>query len=245
MPSFLSFSKKLNLVFAVLLFSLTCFGQTSGTNLDDYEKVKPLLRVRIYSDASVAQKGGVDGLMSRVDLKGTTTLLMIDQGEGFAPLFKADFEKWNKPAEDVFKAAMANASGEKVEKVIKNFEVDGNQIEFIFLTNEDHAASYALGLADNSPELLGEWGSVMVIPNKGMAVLCKISKDKPLDFVKFIQSIKPISDKYFAEHQVPVSKEFFWYYKGKFTLMSVVTADDGSINVIAPLGLGELMSVKQ
>jgi hypothetical protein len=237
--------KKINLAFLLLLFHALCYGQANTTDISTYDKAKPYLTVRIYSDAGIAQKGGVENMVSRVDLRGTTTVLMLDMPGGFSPLFKTDFEKWNKPADEVFKAALANVGSQKVEKVIKIFDNDIYKTEFNFLGNEDYAASYALNLEVNMPELVGEWGSVIVIPNKGFAAICTISKAKPLDFVKFIQRLKPITDKSFAEHQVPVSKEFFWYYKGVFTPVSVLEDGKGNINVIAPLGLGELMSVKK
>lgn len=239
------FSKKINLLFTLLLYGLTCWAQTSKVDLNDYEKVKPYLSIRIYNDASIAQKGGVGNMVSRVDLDGTMTVLMLDLPEAFAPLFKTNFEKWNKSAGEVFKVAELNVRNKKVEKMTREFDIDGNKIEFNFLGNEDYAASYALNLETNMPELVGEWGSIVVIPNKGLVAICKISKAKPLDFVKFIERIKPLTDQSFAQHQVPVSKNFFWYYKGEFTLVKVLTNDSGNINVIAPLGLGELMSEKK
>lgn len=237
-------AKKINLVVLLLLFDSFCFGQTNSIDISTYDKAKPYLTVRIYSDASVAQKGGVGKMVSRVDLEGATTVLMLDMPGGFSPLFKTDFEKWNKPADEVFKDALANVGSQKVEKITKIFDGDIYKTEFNFLANDDYAASYALNLAANAPDLVGEWGSVIVIPNRGFAAICTISKAKPVDFVKFIQRIKPVTDKSFAEHKVPVSNGFYWYYKGKFTLVQVFTDDKGNINVVAPLGLGELMSVK-
>jgi hypothetical protein len=237
-------AKKLNLVILLLLFGSFCFGQTNSVDISTYDKAKPYLTVRIYSDASVAQKGGVGKMVSRVDLEETTTVLMLDMPGGFSPLFKADFEKWNKPADDLFKDALANVGSQRVEKITKIFDGDIYKTEFNFLANDNYAASYALNLQANAPELVGEWGSVIVVPNRGFAAICTISKAKPVDFVKFIQRIKPITDKSFAEHEVPVSNGFYWYYKGKFTLIQVLTDDKGNINVVAPLGLGELMSVK-
>ncbi|TFF33804.1 hypothetical protein [Mucilaginibacter psychrotolerans] len=237
-------AKKFNLVLLLLLFGSVCFGQANSVDISTYDKAKPYLTVRIYSDASVAQKGGIGKMVSRVDLEGTTTVLMLDMPGGFSPLFKTDFEKWNKPADEVFKDALANVGSQKVEKVTKIFDGDIYKTEFNFLGNEDYAASYALNLQANGPELVGEWGSVIVIPNRGFAAICTISKAKPVDFVKFIQRIKPVTDKSFAEHEVPVSNGFYWYYKGKFTLIQVLTDDKGNINVVAPLGLGKLMSVK-
>jgi uncharacterized protein YtpQ (UPF0354 family) len=184
------------------------------------------------------------GLVYRDDLEGTKTLLMLDLPQAFTPVSKKVFELWNKGTEEVFKVAVENAGKQKMESVTKTFDIDGASVEFNFLENEDYAASYALALSVNSPGLVGEWGSVVVIPNKGLVSVCKITKLKPVDFVKFIQRMKPLVEQYYTNNQNPVSKDFFWYYDGKFTRINVMKDDKGNINVIAPLGLSKLMTEK-
>jgi hypothetical protein len=97
---------------------------------------------------------------------------------------------------------------------------------------------------NNSPELVGEWGCAIAIPNKGLVDLCRISRDKPVDFVKFIQLTKAFIEKSYTGHPQPISNQYFWYYKGKFTRINVSTAPDGHINVLSPNGLTELMTAK-
>lgn len=50
---------------------------------------------------------------------------------------------------------MGNINNQEIEKVVDSFDIDGSEIEMIFLGNEDYAASYALDLMNNSPELEG------------------------------------------------------------------------------------------
>jgi uncharacterized protein YtpQ (UPF0354 family) len=213
-------------------------------NPSDYNNIKSRLCVRIYPDATIDQRGGLSNLISKEDLKGTKTLLMLDLPQAFTPVSKKEFELWNKPTDEVFKVAIENAGKQKMEKVTKTFDVDGVEVEFNFLENEDYAASYALGLSVNSPDLVGEWGAVVVIPNKGLVSVCKITKSKPVDFVKFIQRIKPLIEKSYSNNQNPVSPDFFWYYNGKFTDIDVITDEKGNINVVAPQGLSTLMTTK-
>jgi hypothetical protein len=137
---------------------------------------------------------------------------------------------------------MRNINNQEIEKVVDSFDIDGSEIEIIFLGNEDYAASYALDLMNNSPELVGEWGSVVAMPNKGLVDICKIHGDKPADFVKFIQVTKPLVKKSYQEHAQPISDQYFWYYKGQFKKISVFTNPDGSINVVSPAGLTALMA---
>lgn len=211
---------------------------------ENFETVKKYLSIRIYPKQTVIQRGGIGNLIARTDLEDTYTLLMLDLPGAFTPVQKQMFDMWKKDTTDVFKIAQENINKQQIEKVTQKFDIDGTNIEVSFLGNEDYAASYALDLKNNSSELVGDWGSVVAMPNKGLVDICKISKDKPVDFVKFIQRTKPLVEKSFQEHEQPISDQYFWYYKGKFTRINVLTDSTGNINVISPFGLTELMTEK-
>jgi hypothetical protein len=210
----------------------------------NFETVKKFLSLRIYPAATVDQRGGADSLIARTDLAGTYTLLMLDLPGAFTPVRKAMYERWHKDQAAVFRIAQDNVDSQKVEKVIKTIDFRGSQVEVIMLGEENYAASYALDLINNSPELLGEWGCAIIMPNKGLVNLCKISREKPLDFVNFIQLTLPFNEKAYREHAQPISDRYFWYYKGVFTPIAVTTDAQGAVQVVAPVELGELMSKK-
>jgi len=212
---------------------------------ENYETIKKYLSLRIYPAAFVNQKGGTSSFIVRTDLEDTYTLLMLDLPGAFTPVQNDMFALWKKDTSEVFKIAQENVNKQQIEKVTQKFDIDGANVEISFLGNEDYAASYSLDLINNSPDLVGEWGSVIAIPNKGLVDICKISKDKPLDFVKFIQRLKSRVEKSFQEHEQPISDQFFWYYKGKFTKIKVMEQPNGNINVISPFGLSELMTEKR
>lgn len=219
--------------------------EQSSIDPTNYEKVKRYLSLRIYPRETITQRGGVEYLVSRVDLEGTFTLLMLDLPGAFTPVQKQMFDFWKVGKDTVFKEAQANINKQSVEKVTRSFDVDGTNIELSFIGNEDYAASYALDLLNNLPDMVGEWGSVVAIPNKGLVDICKVSREKPVDFVKFIQLTKPSVEKYYREHSQPVSKEYFWYYKGKFTRIDVQDKGSGNISVVSPMELTQLMTEKK
>jgi hypothetical protein len=213
-------------------------------NPGDFTSVEKYLSLRIYDQATINQRGGAQKLVTHTDLEGTYTLLMLDLPGAFTPVPREMFDLWKKDAAEVFALAQAHVNGQPVEKITKTFDFSGTPVEISFLGNEDYAASYALGLLANSPELVGEWGTALAIPNKGLVNMCKISKDKPLDFVKFIQYTKPLIEKSYRTHAQPVSDQYFWYYQGQFTKITVVTDATGAVNVISPMGLTKLMTEK-
>ncbi len=218
------------------------FDEQKKINPKEFASVEKYLTLRLYDEQTIKQRGGVEHLVTRIDLEGTYTLLMLDLPGAFTPVAKEMFELWKKESSEVFKIAQSHVDQQPVEKVTKAFDLGGVNIEISFLGNEDYAASYLLGLPANSPELIGEWGVALAVPNKGLVNMCKISKDKPLDFVKYIQYTKPLIDKSFLQHPQPVSNAYFWYYKGTFTKINVVTDANGNINVISPMGLTSLMT---
>jgi len=210
----------------------------------NYWSVKPYLSLRIYPQDVIGQHGGPDALVTRVDLEGTYTVLMLDLPGAFTPLAKNVFDGWKRNKADVFRTAQDNVDSQHVEKVSKTTDMQGTQLEVTVLGNEDYAASYALDLGKNSPELVGDWGSAIAIPNKGLVSICKISPGKPADFVKFIQLTYPYIERAYQQHPQRISDQYFWYYQGTFTRIRVETNGDGDINVIAPYGLGQLMGKK-
>jgi hypothetical protein len=213
-------------------------------NPNDFEVVKKYLSLRIYETEFINQNGGAKNLVTRTDLEGTFTLLMLDLPDAFTPVQKTEFNLWKKTESEIFEIAQKNINQQKIEKITKIFNVDGVDIEMSFFGNEDYAASYILDLENNSPEFVGEWGTVIAVPNKGLVNLCKVSRNKPVDFVKFIQKVKPAISQLYQQHQNPISEDFYWYYKGKFTKISVTSDANGNIHVLSPNGLTELMTQK-
>lgn len=217
--------------------------EQKNINPKDFNTVAKYLSLRIYPKIFIDESKQANDLVLRADIEGTYTMLMLDLPNAFTPVPKEVTKLWDKKESELFELAQKNINQQQIQKISKDIDVDGNMIEINFLGNEDYAASYALDLMNNAPEFVGEWGCVIAIPNKGLVNICKISKEKPIDFVKFIQKTKAIIEQYYTQHQQPISPDFFWYYKGKFTKI-MVTEVQGQINVIAPMGLSELMAKK-
>lgn len=207
----------------------------------NFDSMKKYLAIRIYETSFVENAGGTEHLVSREDLEGTTSLVVLDLPTTFSPIQKELLTIWKKSKEEVFKIAQSNVNTQEFTKTTQEFDVNGNTIKLYFIENENYGASLALDLEKNVPEFIGDWGAAVAIPNKGIVNFCKISKDNPLDFVLFIQSLKPVVEQFYNEHPQKISKDFYWFYQGTYTKIEVI--DDGtSVNVVAPLKLAKLMS---
>ncbi|PPK87171.1 hypothetical protein CLV84_0106 [Neolewinella xylanilytica] len=207
----------------------------------NFAAIKDYLSIRVYPEAYVEQNGGADNMIVEKHLNGTWSVLMLDLPSVFKPMQKEHFDLWNKGTDEVFAIAQQNVNKQAFITASETVGDDKQQIEVHFIENEDYGASLALDLQTNTPEFVGEWGSVVAIPNKGIVDICKVFPDKPVDFVLFIQMMQPIVQQSYYQHPQPVSTDFFWYYHGKFTRILVVE-ENGSIQVISPQGLTELMS---
>jgi hypothetical protein len=216
-------------------------------DLANYYAIRPYLSLRILPMEDVPDP---NKFITRIDLEGTYTVLILDlpnastanKPDAPTPVQKSIFDHWKKEKAEVFRVAQANVDSQKVEKVTKTSEIQGTLLEVTVLTNENIAASYALDLARNSPDLIGEWGSAIAMPNKGLVTLCKISRDKPMDFVKYIQLTKGYMERSYQEHPQRISDQYYWYYQGTFTRIPVTTDTDGNPDVIVPQGLKRLIA---
>lgn len=209
-------------------------------DLDDYSTVKDYLSLRVYQEEFVDEYGA--DFIHRVDLEGTGTVLMLDLPSTFVPISKENFKNWSITKEEAFTTAQKNVNLQEIEKVTETFEIEPEiTVEISFIGNEDYAASYALDLQNNSPELVGEWGSVVAIPNKGIVDICKVSKEHPIDYVNFIQITYAMVYESFIQHPQPISPDFYWYYEGKFKKILVTQDEDGAVNVVSPMRLTNIM----
>jgi hypothetical protein len=207
----------------------------------NYYAMRPYLSIRIYPRDVIEQRGGPATLVTRVDLEDTYTVLMLALPDALAPVQKNIFDKWKKDKAEVFRVALDNVDSQTVQKVTKTSDIQGTQLEVTVLTNENTAASYALDLARNSPELVGEWGCAIAIPNNGLVTLCKISRDKPMDFVKYVQLTRDYTERSYQGHPQRISDQYYWYDQGTFTRIPVTTGADGNPDVTVPQGLARLI----
>ena len=206
-----------------------------------FETLVEYFSIRIYEENYVMQAGGKEQLVVKKQLEGTLSLLMLDLPSAFTPVKREMFELWNKTEDEVFEIAQKNVNKQEFVKVTEPIEFNDQTIEVSFIENEDYGASIALDLDTNAPEFVGEWGSVLAIPNKGIVDIIKVTKDKPLDYVLFIQALKPVVEQYYDQHPQRISTDFFWYYQGTFTKIQV-SDTNGHINIISPMGLSKLMT---
>lgn len=212
----------------------------SSPDPTDYESMKNYLSLRIYPADVIDTHGGIDSLVTREDLEHTYTVLMLDFPGGFAPVKRSMFETWKKNVAEVFQVAQAHVDSAKVQRVSKSFSLQDSAVEVNMLVEPDYAASYALDLEHNMPDLVGEWGAVVAMPFKGLVAINKIAKGDRLDWTRFIRLTQPFIEKSYREQPQAISDQYFWYYKGKFTPIKTYV-QEGVYHIAPPEGLSNLL----
>ncbi|WP_262151910.1 hypothetical protein [Chryseobacterium foetidum] len=215
---------------------------SKSMDLKDFNKVKEHLSLRIYPEEYFDQYFKPENVVFKKDLEGTITILMLDLPTAFTNVMRKEmFDFWKKDEKDLFALAQQNINKQTVTKLTQEIDLGGSKIEISFIENETYAGSYALDLINNSTDFVGDLGSVVAFPNKGLINICKITTEKPVDFVKFIQGMKSLVEKFHDNHPYPISTDFFWYYNNKFTKIMVIEKPNGNIDVVSPDELTKLL----
>ncbi|MBD8082611.1 hypothetical protein [Chryseobacterium caseinilyticum] len=215
---------------------------SKSLDLKNYNKVEEYLSLRIYPEEYFEEYFKPENAVFRKDLEGTVTMLMLDLPTAFTNVQRKEmFDFWKKDEKELFAIAQQNINKQTVTKLTQEIDLGGSKIEISFIENETYAGSYGLDLLNNSKDFVGELGSVVAFPNKGIINICKITKEKPVDFVRFIQGTKGLIRKFHDEHPYPISSDFFWYYDGKFTKIMVIENPNGNIDVVSPHELTQLL----
>lgn len=82
--------------------------QSSNLNLYDFEMAKKYLSIRVYTPDWVEGAGGKEGLITREDIPGTVSVLMIDLPKAFMALPRDSTLSWGKSDEALFQEAIKN-----------------------------------------------------------------------------------------------------------------------------------------
>jgi hypothetical protein len=217
----------------------------NAMDLTDYKSVKQYLTLRIYPKAYVDNNMGLQRCIARTDLEGTYTVLMFDLPHAFSSVNHDLPEIWKKSKEELFRVATDNVNKIEIVKVTEIVQPDGMQFELHLMEEENFAGVYALDLQKNSPEFVGELGSIVSIPNAGFAIIYKIDPKNPAEFADYIRITHSLNQESYTGHSKGVTPDYFWYYKGKFTKVGVREQPDGEFYIVPPDGLTKLTDGKK
>ncbi len=214
----------------------------SPVDATNYQKIKKFLGYRVYPREAIDRYKAAGKMVIRKDLAGTYTVLMLDLPTTWASITRDNFKKWKISKSEAFKQADRNMSRKSLKVGSEPVKIKPDiDFKFSYVEDNDYAASFAIGGLRSGAIKPAAWGLVIAIPNNGFATWVKVSREKPVDFILFIQVFDKAIKKAFNENEKGISPEFYWYYKNKFTPIRTFYKNE-RLNVINPEGLSELMS---
>lgn len=198
----------------------------------DFEYARPLLKVLVRSLKEIPEH-----LVYRSDIPNTSTFLILDYDERFHFLGAEDIREWQIPQSELFEIALANIATEKIDiqEVLWS-----DQFDLFSFFSGDFSASYILELTKNAPFSIGRFGALVAIPTKGSAFVHPINGNTPLDF---IAAFDETFITFHKEDEVPISKQYYWFYNGDFEVFPTVKKN-GQVFAELPPKLIHLLRLK-
>ena len=217
--------------FGPLLDGATRMAQMQE-DMDDFEKAKQYLCVRLYSRSYVKD----EGLVCRKFAGELYETLVFDFPAVAQPILKQDAEKWNKSLAELFKIGLKNTH-HKYSPIIKDIPVVDDFFYAVTVKRNLSAPNILLELKEY-PELIGTSGSIIAAPTKNLLMIYPVvDGKKTVDMTyAFVESLTTL----YGDGQDALTKELYWYYDGRFEVIKYrLTEKD--IGVMLPEKLAILL----
>lgn len=200
----------------------------------DFEYAAQFLKV-IIKDYQFMDSIVLERLVFRIDFPKTHTFLILDFEDQFRYLMRDDIKEWGVSDEDLFAIALNNIAKEKV--AIDNDESEGDPWVYFF-TELNFAAAFLIDLPHNAPFAIGNFGSMVAIPCKGIGIVHPINELAIFDAIK---SILPIVTKFHNEQEGGINPFFYWYYDGQYEEFPIIETTGGNARIYLPKKLDTLL----
>jgi hypothetical protein len=181
------------------------------TRLDDFERVRELLAVRLWPVDYLPELSR-DRFIRRHDLPGTLTALVFDLPSSVRNVTPEEARRWGKSPEELFEIGLTNVRENCIPDASEQDLGDGVTVSL--LSDESFfVASHALLLEDR-PECLGAFGALVGVPHRHVLLTYAI---EDLGVLHAINLLVPIIMGMEKEGPGSISSCLYWYKDGKFT----------------------------
>lgn len=181
-----------------------------GEKIDDLDRIKPHLAVRIYPENTFGEMARED-LIYQKDLEGTLTVLVFDLPSTIRTVSRRLTSGWGKSNGELFQIGIENLR-RKIdidhEKVMMSDEVHLNA----YIGESYYVAAYSLILEEHG-EALGRYGALVGIPHRHMLLTYPINDIQVLQAVNGFLMALP---KLFQEGPGSITPNLYWYRQGGF-----------------------------
>lgn len=178
-----------------------------------FEEAKPLLALRLWPEAFLAQVGPEHAIY-RQDLPGTLTVLVFDLPETVQQVQPAEAAGWGKSTDELFAVGLDNLRRKPRPQVQRAPLPDGTKVT-VLSGSSFFVASEALRL-DQFPGCTGRGGALVGVPTRHILVAYPV---EDAGVLPAMQLLVPIIIGMFSKGPGSVSPRLYWYREGTFTDM--------------------------
>jgi hypothetical protein len=205
--------------------------------VDDYEKVRKFLGVRLYP-ADYAESIGKDLTIGRDFAGDIYAMLVFDLPDSVMSIKPEQAKKWGKSIEELFKTGIQN--------IRQKYPLDISQQQFgdfyIWFAQGDHFFTPNIVFNfDDLQKMAGAKGSLIGIPHRHAVLIYPIENIRVVEVITgFIQTVSGM----YEEGPGSVSNNVFWYKDGLFTNLPY-KVEDNKIQFYPPEEFVEILNTLQ
>jgi hypothetical protein len=195
------------------------FDKAFDESINDFEKVKTYLAVRLYNAEYMTYIGSLDeeeesaATIHRFVADDMYAMLVFDLPDAIRNVSPEYADAWNMDEDTLFRTAIANVRAKNPMHITRE-DMGGFDIWFV---NNDHffTANIIYELEDR-PELLGNWGSLIALPHRHSAIIYPIEDP---GVAEALRKIIPAAYSMCQDGPGSLTPNVFWYRNGVFTLL--------------------------
>lgn len=185
-------------------------GKQIEDNIDNFELVKPYLGVRIYPSEYLDQIGD-SNVVIRHDFPGSVSVLVLDLPTTVSSIKPELTKKWNLKTDELFRIGIDNVTTKYQPEI--SLEIITDKVSVWLISSENLFTTTHLFHLHNHAELIGEYGSLVLIPHRHTVLIY------PIDNLKVVEAIKiliPLGQNMYSEGPGSISASIMWYHAGAF-----------------------------
>ncbi|MDR0508895.1 MAG: hypothetical protein LBG63_03610 [Candidatus Methanoplasma sp.] len=181
----------------------------AGLALDDFEKIKQYIGVRLYGKEYIAGFGK-DIMICRPFAEGVFAALIFDLPQTVRNISRFNADKWNRSDDELFDIG--------IENIRRSYRLETQEVELggdtVFTIETEHFfASNILFDIEQNKRFLGKGGALIAIPTRSLAAIYPINDMRTMSVLTTFFDFVP---KFYANGPGSLTDQVFWYHDGRY-----------------------------
>lgn len=194
--------------------------------IDDFEKVRQYIAVRIYNDEYVSFSG-IDNVIGRQLAEDVYAMLVFDLPYSIESIRPEKTTQWGKTADELFDIGVQNVRENYPLSITKETFQD---FDIWFVQGEHFFTSNIVFDIEKYEGLVGSKGALVGLPHRHSAIIYPVEN---IETVKAINGLIPAINGMNQEGPGSLSANLFWYNESVLTMLPY-TVKEGKLQFFPP-----------